>query len=89
MKLNEAGISPSQVEGLESCFDTSSNHLFSGLETKHLQMQYFKKQFNFIVRIIDTKYCCSHLFLILGTCSHITWRTSSMERQWHQTEMHL
>lgn len=88
MKLNEAGISSSQVEGLDSCFDSTSNHLFCGLETKFLQMQYFKKQFNFIVRIIYTLYC-SHLFVIVGTCTHITWRTSSMEREWHQTEMYL
>ena len=52
MKLNEAGISSSQVEGLDGCFDSTGNHLFSGLETKYLQMQYFKKQFNLIVRII-------------------------------------
>ena len=49
MKLHEAS---SQVEGLDGCFDSTGNHLFSGLETKYLQMQYFKKQFNLIVRII-------------------------------------
>ena len=60
MKLNEAGISLSQVEGLDSCFNSTNYHLFCGLETKYLQMQYFKKQFNFIVRFIYAFYCCSY-----------------------------
>ena len=61
--LNKAGITISEVEGLDNCFRETSNHPFAGLETQYQQMQYFKKQLNLIVRMRDIMFvlsCCIH-----------------------------
>ena len=47
--LTKAGVTPSDVEGLDNCFLGTGSHLFSGLETQYQQMQYFKRHLNLIV----------------------------------------
>ena len=47
--LTKAGVTPSDVEGLDNCFSGTGSHLFSGLETQYQQMQYFKRHLNLIV----------------------------------------
>lgn len=50
--LAAAGINSSSIQGFPEMFDKSSKYAcpFAGLETQHLQLKFYKKAFNFIVR---------------------------------------
>ena len=49
--LQNNDIDPFQVHGFTELFDPSSIYVrpFSGLSTSYLQMDYYKKNFNFVV----------------------------------------
>lgn len=50
--LNAAGVSPSSISGLNELFDSDGpfGRPFSGLETQHQQLSFYKTHFQFIVR---------------------------------------
>lgn len=75
--LNKAGISPSEVEGLDRCF-SNTNNPFLGIDTRYRQIQFFKSQLGLVVSIFLSLLAVL-LVLFIGTCSCITRRAASME----------
>ena len=62
-KLQLADVIPESIDGLSNIFsDLGPNGaLFPGLDTHHLQMDYYRKNFRFIV-----SYCCQFTTLHVG-----------------------
>lgn len=50
--LNTSNIVPSHVKGLEKSFSDMDDVFFS-LQTQHQQLQYLKRNLNFIVSILE------------------------------------
>lgn len=64
--LTEAGVNLASVPGLEVIFDPEGEfgHPFSGLETQHRQMKYYKQHLGLVV---------SHTHLAFCHVRHLLW----------------
>ena len=57
-KLVEAGVSTSTIPGFDDLFKEEEHYNpFFGLETKHKQLNFFRKHLNFVVSLVTTFVC--------------------------------
>ena len=81
--LNAAGVSPSSISGLNELFDSDGpfGRPFSGLETQHQQLTFYKTHFQFVVRYSFVLYysiSCTLMFslwvfFLSGTSECTSW----------------